>query len=172
LYDPHFQQVSLNPELFSGEMMLLRILFAVCLALLATNTSAAQHLEMAASGDIQSSETGELVLRGAVHGDGEGTLRATFRVAGANLVGGQWTITLLTRHADGSTSESGVLVGRIEPGPVVTDSADAVVAMRDVKLVLTDGDGEYAGLSEGAGTLDVQMGLGTEPFQASLSLTF
>jgi len=144
---------------------------AVCIALFVSAVSAGQRLEVGARGEAHTTPAGELVLRGALHGDVQGTMRATLRLDGPSQVAGDWALTLLTQHADGSTSEAGVLVGRVDAGTVLTDSR-GLVALRDVKLVLTDGVGEYAGRSEGDGTLDVLLGLANEPFQASVSLTF
>jgi hypothetical protein len=98
-------------------------------------------------------------------------MRATLRLEDSSQVTGDWAVTLLTQHGDGSTSHAGVLMGRVDRGTVLTDTS-GVVALRDVKLVLTDGAGEYAGISDGDGTLDVHLGLADEPFQASLSLNF
>jgi hypothetical protein len=145
----------------------------VCLALLVStaSVSAAQRVDAGALGDVQTTQSGELVLRGALQGDVHGTMRTTLRLDSPSHVTGDWALTLVTQHADGSTSPAGVLMGRVHSGTVLTDST-GVVALQDVKLVITEGLGDYAGLAAGDGTLDVQLGFADEPFQASLSLTF
>jgi hypothetical protein len=145
---------------------------AVSLALCASLVSAAQRLDARAVGEAREGRAGELVLDGRLHGEVRGTLRATLLVDGASPVAGDWTVTLLAEHGDGSTSEAGALVGRIAAGTVLSDG-NGIVGLRDLQLVVTGGRGEYAGLAEGDGTLDVHhLGPAGEPFQASLSLTF
>jgi hypothetical protein len=148
----------------------LRTWIPLCLALFVSTVSAAERLASNVLGEVQSTQSGQLVLHGALQGDRDGTVRVTLQPKGSS-VSGDWALTLFTRHADGSTSQAGVLLGRVTTGTVLADS-DGVVALRDLELVLTDGIGEFEGLSAGDGSLDVDLGPAGTPFQASLSLTF
>ena len=148
-----------------------RVWVVICLGLLVSAVSAAQRLDLNAIGEAKTTDTGDLVLRGAFHGEVEGTIRATFRIGEASQVTGDWSVTLFTKHADGSRSEAGTLLGRVDAA-TARGGEDRIVELRDVKLVVTEGLGEYAGLSEGSGTLDIHLGFPGEPFQGSLSLIF
>ena len=124
-----------------------------------------------AAGEASFPNPGELALRGALSGEVRGTLRVSIRLDGQQVPGGDWSAALLRTDADGSESEAGTISGTVDHGSVL--AADGRVhALADVRLTITSGTGEFAGLSSGSGSLDVRLGATGEPFHATLKLTF
>ena len=124
-----------------------------------------------AAGEASWPNTGELALRGVLSGEARGTLRASIRLDGHHVPGGDWSATLLTTNADGSESEAGTISGTVDPGTAL--GADGRVhALKDLRLTITSGNGEFAGVTSGSGSLDVRLGANGEPFHATLTLTF
>jgi hypothetical protein len=142
--------------------------FVVSLApLLAARAS----LEAKIHGEARATETGQLVLRGALEGDVAGTLHVTLRGDGPQAAG-HWHLTFETTQDDGTVVETGGLRGAVTGGSVMPGPDGRVVALSNLTLLVTEGSGQHTAVAEGSGRLDVRLGRDIEPFTATLAITF
>jgi hypothetical protein len=145
----------------------------MCIALsIVTLTASSGTFDVRASGEALVNNNGELELRGALEGSSHGTLRVTLRRHNDAVISGDWALTTVTEIADGVEIEAGAMSGRVDAGTVLTAEGGRLVSLSNLALTILDGSGDYAGVAEGNGRLDVRLGRESEPFQATVAFTF
>jgi hypothetical protein len=88
-------------------------------------------------------------------GDLPGMLTLSLKHEGGQVVGGSWTLTVLPPNADASASEKGRLTGSVSGGTLTLDEHGIVTAAASVQLTVQGGEGQYAEVTGGSGTLSL-----------------
>ena len=110
-------------------------------------------------------------------GDASGDLRGSFFLAfdcrDGSISGGTWLILVTTDGADGTTEVRGTIRGQVVEGAFERDGGGARIVVHGVALAVTEGTGEYAGVSGGTGSLDATADPeGAPQFVGKIGLTF
>lgn len=87
------------------------------------------------------------------------------------IVGGNWMLLVLQQNADGSSTEQGTLKGTFSSGSIVVNNEGTVASINSV-LTISDGTGNYVGVTSGNGTFWVSSTQSSPPFSGALGLTF
>lgn len=80
-------------------------------------------------------------------------LTLSLRHEGGSVTGGSWNMTAPPPDADATSAERGRLSGVVAGGALTLDASGIVSAAQGLQLTVQGGDGQYAGVSSGAGTL-------------------
>lgn len=133
----------------------------------------AHHGSFAGSGS-RSQTRGEITFAGQVGDTLPGYLMLTINYDSNNSIsGGNWTLVITSRRADGSSSEEGRLEGLLSGGSVTLNQAGAVVSVNAAQLTIKSGRGTYSSVVNGQGTFEATSVSGSRtPFDGSLTLTF
>ena len=131
---------------------------AACVALA---QAAAEYNGSVSGSQTAAAEGVSLNLNAA--GDLPGMLTLSLKHEGGRVTGGSWSMTVLPPNADATSVERGRLSGVVSAGALTLDANGIVSAAEGLRLDVQSGDGQYADVSGGAGTLS----LSADPENAS-----
>jgi hypothetical protein len=136
-------------------------------------TNRTYHGSFAGSGS-RSQARGETTFVGQVGDALPGYLMLTIDYDSNNSInGGNWTLIVTSRKADGSSSEEGRLEGTLSGGSVTLNQDGALASVNAARLTIKSGRGTYSGVVNGQGTFEVSSVPGNRtPFDGALTLTF
>jgi hypothetical protein len=131
------------------------------------------HGAFAGSGS-HSQAGGETTFVGRVDDALPGYLTLTLNYDSNNSIsGGNWTLIVTGKQADGSSSEEGRLEGTLSGGSVTLNRDGAINSVSAAQLKIKSGRGTYSGVVSGQGTFEAGLAPGSRaPFDGVLTLTF
>lgn len=86
-------------------------------------------------------------------GDLPGMGKLSLKREGNNVIGGNWTLTVLPANADAAASERGTLSGAVTGGTLSFKPEGTLSEAGSVQLTIEGGTGEHNGVGAGSGTI-------------------
>lgn len=156
---------------FAGASVLLSL---AGLCLISQAQTGRTHQGSFAGTVARSPEGGKANFVGQMGGDLPGYLMLTLDYdSNRSIHGGNWTLIITKRKADGSSGEEGRMDGTLSGGSVTLNRDGQVISVNAARLTIKSGRGTYDGVVNGDGTFDATSVSGKpSPFDGLLTLTF